>query len=137
MKRILKAVEPHSKRLVYDESGSVTVESVLWVPVYLLFFGLIADVSFMFHGQAKAMRIAYDGNRQASFGLLKSETAVEDMVLTRVHAFSPQATVDTAFGTDSITTTLTMPASDLMAIGSFSRIFYFNVTVTSVHKREV
>lgn len=120
-----------------DESGSVTVESVLWVPVYLLFFGLIADVSLMFHAQAKAMRIAYDGNRQASFGLLKSEAAVEDMVLARVQAFSSRATVDTVFGADSITTTLTMPASDLMVIGSFSNILDLEVTVTSVHKREV
>lgn len=120
-----------------DNEGSVTVESVLWVPVYLLFFGLIADVSLMFHAQAKAMRIAYDGNRQASFGLLNSESAVEDMVLARVQAFSSRATVDTVFGADSITTTLTMPASDLIAIGTFASILDLDVTVTSVHKREV
>nr|MDJ1018453.1 hypothetical protein [Paracoccaceae bacterium] len=110
---------------------------VVWLPIYVIFFVLIADVSLMFHGQATATRIAYDGNRQASLGALETEQAVETAILARVQALSPNATVDTVFGTDTVTTTLTMPARDLLAIGSFAQFIDLDITVSSVHMLEV
>lgn len=125
-----------SARFARAQDGALSVESVLWIPVYLLFFVVIADVSTMFSGQAKAVRIAYDGNRQASLGDLASPQQVEAAVLSRVRAFSPGATASTVFGPDSITTTLTMPAAELAAVGTFARLVDFDVTVSSVHMRE-
>lgn len=124
------------KRFAKDSHGAVTVEAVVWLPIYLLFFGLIADVSLMFHGQARAQRIAYDGNRLASMGLLDTENAVESAVLARVESFSPGATVSTTFGASTVATTLTMPASDLTVIGTFTTFMNLDITVSSIHLRE-
>ena len=123
------------RRFFEAHDGSVTVESVVWIPIYLLFIALIVDVSLMFHGQAKAMRIAYDGNRAASFGLLETPGQVETAVLARVRAISPSATVTTAMNSNTVSTTVTLPASDLVALG-FTKFLNIDLTVSSVHLLE-
>ncbi len=123
-------------RFKRQEHGAITVEAVLWVPVYLIFFSLIADVSLIFHAQAKATRIAYDGNRQASAGVFETEAETRTAVLGRVQSFSPGATVSTVFGTDEITTTVSMPTSDLAPVGLVSQLMNINISVSSVHMRD-
>jgi Flp pilus assembly protein TadG len=128
---------PLVARFARCQSGALTVEAVLWVPVYLFLFVFIADVSLIFHGQAKATRIAYDGNRIASVGAFETETETSAAIRGRIHVFSPQATVNTTFGSDNVTTTVVMPAADLAAIGLISRIVDLDVTVLSVHMRDI
>jgi len=125
------------KRFTRSQSGALTIEAVLWIPVYLFLFVFIADVSLIFHGQAKATRIAYDGNRMASAGAFETALETKDAVLSRIQVFSPSASVNTVFGTDDITTIVTMPASDLTAIGLITRLVTLDVTVSSVHMRDV
>jgi len=125
------------KRFTRSQSGALTIEAVLWIPVYLFLFVFIADVSLIFHGQAKATRIAYDGNRMASAGAFETALETKDAVLGRIQVFSPSASVNTVFGTDDITTIVTMPASDLTAIGLITRLVTLDVTVSSVHMRDV
>ncbi|NNE80828.1 MAG: hypothetical protein HKN18_11220 [Silicimonas sp.] len=119
------------------ERGGVTVEAVLWVPIYAVLFTLVADVSMIFHGQAMATRIAYDGNRQASVGTFETEAAVETAVLARLQPYSPNATADTVFGAEAITTTVTLPANDLVAIGAITQFVDVNITFSSVHMNGV
>lgn len=123
-------------RFLRDENGAVTVESVLWVPVYLLFFALIADVSLIFHGQAKALRIAYDGNRQASLGQFATAADTSAAIRTRIQAFAPNATVNTTFGTDDIVTQVTLPTNDMVAVGTITRILNINMKFQSSHMRD-
>ncbi|MBT8415129.1 MAG: pilus assembly protein [Boseongicola sp.] len=124
-------------RFTRCQSGALTVEAVLWVPVYLFLFVFIADVSLIFHGQAKATRIAYDGNRMASVGSFETASETSSAIRGRVQLFSPQATVNTVFGSNEVTTTVVMPAADLAAIGLIGRIVDLDVTVQSVHMRDV
>lgn len=124
------------KRFLRESDGTITVEAVLWVPIYLVFFALIVDVSQVFHGQAKAMRMAYDANRQASLGTLADADATRQAVLASVQTFSPNATVTTTFDAESISTVVVMPSNDLVIIGSIAPIMNINVTVSSVHMRD-
>lgn len=123
-------------RFCRDENGAITVESVLWVPVFLLFFALIADVSLIFHGQAKALRIAYDGNRQASLGELASATDTQAAILARIQEFAPNATVNTSFGTDDIETRVVLPTNDLVAVGTITRVLNIDLKIQSIHMRD-
>ncbi len=120
-------------RFLSDESGTLSVESVLWLPIYILFFAMIADVSMVFHNQAKTMRIVQDANRLASRGILEDASAVKEMVEARVHTISANATVTSAFGVDTVATTVVMPASDMTMIGLLNAINTVDVTVSSMH----
>ncbi len=129
----LRAIADFRKK----ESGAITVEAVLWLPVFMVFFSLIADVSLMLHGQSKAQRIIQDVNRFASTGRLVTEDEIEQQALAQIRAFSPNATVTSNVGTNDVRTTAVLPASDLDAVGLFARFSAIEITVTYVHLLEV
>lgn len=56
------------KRFRRDERGSATIEAVLWLPMFVIFFVMIADVSLVFFRQTEVMRVVQDGNRALSVG---------------------------------------------------------------------
>ncbi len=134
----IRKLGKHVKRGQFfrDDDGAITVESVLWVPVFLLFFALIADVSLIFHGQAKALRIAYDGNRQASLGELATASDTQAAILARIQEFAPNATVNTTFGTEDIETRVVLPTNDMVAVGTITRIMNIDIKIQSSHMRD-
>jgi Flp pilus assembly protein TadG len=121
-----------------SDEGAVTVEGVLWVPIYGFFFALIADTSLMLNGQAQAQRAIQDLNRLASSGFYVTETEVEvrgKAVLSRLSANATvDATIDATNGT--ISTVAVLPAGDLMAIGLITKFSAIQVTVTAQHSIE-
>ena len=124
------------RRLARDESGSITVESVLWLPIYILFFALIADVSLMFHSQSQATRIVHDANRQVAKGDLTAASQVEAAVRERLNDYSPNATISSAFGATTVQTTVTMPVSDVAALGLMGLLTDGTISVSLIHLRE-
>jgi Flp pilus assembly protein TadG len=119
------------------QHGSMTLEAVLWVPLFLAFFTILADVALMFHGQAMAQRIIQDANRNASSGLLKNRQLVEADILARVRTFSPNARVQTDYGTDYVRSTVAMPARDLVAVGLFTAFANLDIPASAYHRLEI
>lgn len=121
-----------------SDEGAVTVEGVLWLPIYGFFFTLIADTSLMLNGQAQAQRAIQDLNRLASSGFYVTEQEVENRgkaVLSHLSANATvEATIDTTNGT--ISTVAVLPAGDLMAVGLITKFSAIQVTVTAQHSIE-
>lgn len=117
------------------QEGAVTVEGVLWVPVYGLMLILIADTALMFNGQAQAQRVIQDVNRLASSGFYLTEEEVEARGKAVLAHLSANATVDATIDTanHTISTIATIPASDLMAIGWIPQFVNIQVTVSAQH----
>ena len=121
-----------------SDEGAVTVEGVLWLPIYGFFFTLIADTSLMLNGQAQAQRAIQDLNRLASSGFYVTEQEVENRgkaVLAHLSANATvEATIDMTNGT--ISTVAVLPAGDLMAVGLITKFSAIQVTVTAQHSIE-
>ena len=121
-----------------SDEGAVTVEGVLWLPIYGFFFALIADTSLMLNGQAQAQRAIQDLNRLASSGFYVTEQEVENRgkaVLAHLSANATvEATIDMTNGT--ISTVAVLPAGDLMAVGLITKFSAIQVTVTAQHSIE-
>lgn len=115
--------------------GAITVEGVLWVPIYVVFMVLIVDTSLMFNGKSQAQRTLQDLNRLASSGYYVSEQEIEDRALVLMRHLSANvtvdATIDTASGT--VSAIATMPASDLTALGLMSAFTDIQITVGARH----
>ncbi|WP_299751736.1 TadE family protein [uncultured Boseongicola sp.] len=128
-------------RFLREADGAITVEAVLWVPVYLVFFALITDVSLMFHGYSKALRVAQDTNRQASTGYYVEETDLEAITLANLQSFAPNATVKTTLdelaASPHVITNISVPSSDLLAVGLIGVFAEINIQVSSVHLLEL
>ena len=117
-----------------DESGSSTIEAVLWLPMFMLLLSMVADASFIFHGQAQALRIVQDGNRAFSVGRLEDAAATQAFIRSNLISLSRGARVTTTLSKDGIiTTTALISVDDLLAIGSVGALTSFDITVKSQH----
>ena len=118
-----------------NDAGAVTVEGVLWLPVYGFFLVLIADTSLMFNGQAQAQRAIQDLNRLASSGFYLTEEEVEERGEAVLSHLSTNVNVDATIDTTNMTisTVATIPAADLMALGLIASFANITVTVSAQH----
>ena len=141
MRNVLKAIRQSG--FSRNEHGSITAESVLWLPVYLVFFALIADVSLMLHAQSKVTRIAQDANRHASTGYIpgaddtEREANLEAMIAADVWPISPRAIIDSTYGAQTVSTTIEVPVADLEVVGLFNRFSNITITISTIHLLEL
>ena len=118
---------------IRDDSGGLTVESVLWLPLYAAFFSLIADVSLILNGKSQAQRVIHDVNRLASSGYMVEISDIEDRARASLAHISGQATVTTTMEDNIVTTIATLPASDMQAVGLISAFADLTVSVVAFH----
>lgn len=118
------------------EDGTFTVEAVMWLPVFLFLFCLIADASLIFGKQAQVMRIMQDANRAMSIGRITSADGAESYIQSMIATFSENAVVTTTVSSGVIVSTVEMPAGDLTATGFISSFTDLTIRVTAQHLSE-
>lgn len=133
MRRITRRLGSLIPARFRDESGSATVETVLWLPVMITLVMLVADVSFIFNNQARALRIVQDANRAFSVGRLNSTTETEDFVRTQLADMTHSSIIATTLTSGVIRTTARIPVSDMTIVSWFDVFSGFYVTVRSEH----
>lgn len=111
------------------EDGSATIEFVLWLPMFMFVFGLIAETSMVFAGQASIMRIVQDTNRALSVGRLQSTTAAENQIRQAIAGFAANAAVTTVIINNVIYSTVVLPVSDLTFSGLVPEFNNVNPTI--------
>ena len=119
------------RRFLRNDTGTATVEFVLWLPLVLLIFGTIVDFSLVLSGEAQALRVVQDANRGLSVGHFQTIAAAKSYILTQVASLSSRATIDMTVVNGVIMSRLTLPAADLMATGMYSGLINLKVTVVA------
>lgn len=122
------------KQLRKDEDGFATLEALIWIPIFVFFLVFILDTTFIFFGKAQALRFIQDGNRALSVGALPDVDATALQIKTAISDYAPAATVNTEILNGMIiSTTMTIPVSDLMIIGTIPVFKGTNVEITATH----
>lgn len=119
-----------------DESGSFTIETVMWLPVLVFLFCMIADASLMFGKQAQVMRVVQDANRALSVGRLQSDAEVEAYIAQQIAWMTTNAVIATDVTNGVISSTVSIPAGDMTATGFISAFSSLTVNVTAQHLSE-
>ncbi len=119
-----------------DEKGALTVEAVLWLPIWLGFFAFIADVSIVLHKQANAMRIVQDAHRIASLGWLETTNDVEATIVASLKRIAPSVSAESEINDGVLRTVVTMRSSELVAIGLITAISDVDMSFATVHMIE-
>lgn len=124
---------------VKDTSGTATIEAALWIPFIFAVFGIIVNVSFIFHGRSQVYRVMQDANRAISTGRY-NEALTAEYVKKSLINLAPNATVTTSIGPDTgvATTVVKVPTYDFMAVGvmGIQNLFNFEMTMSSSHMVE-
>jgi hypothetical protein len=131
-----KQLRLRARRFHDGESGSASIESLFWIPMFVFFLVLVMDTSFIFFGKAQALRFVQDGNRQLSVGALTSVVDTELFIKAALSDYAPTAVVDTEIVGGVIQTTVIMPATDLMIAGSIPVFKNTMIRVTANHFQE-
>lgn len=119
-----------------DESGAATVEFVLWLPVMAALFGLVVGTSIIFGDQSQILRVVQDVNRAVSIGHVRTSDDAEAMILADIDNIAPNASVETTLSNGIITSTVTIPVSDLSVTNLIDVFHDFNVIVSAQHLSE-
>lgn len=110
---------PAYRRFFKDDSAGVTVEFVLWVPVFLIILALTVDVSMLFLRQANIWYVARDAARQAAIYRLRTEQEIRDYAVPRASFAGDAAvvvpTIDPTTG--DVQVTITVPINDVGVFG--------------------
>ncbi|MDA5094983.1 pilus assembly protein [Aliiroseovarius sp. KMU-50] len=115
------------------EDGGVTIEAVLWVPMFVIILAMIADVSLVFFRQSTILRTVQDANRAYSIGRITSEEATAKYVTDSLATLSSTATATTTQSLGIVQTTASVPVSDLTAVGVFNFLSGYNIGVSARH----
>ncbi len=110
------------RRFLKEEDGGVTVAAVLWLPFFVIILTMVADLAMIFYGQARAHEVAENVNRSLSVGQYSTFAEAETAVRTALSPISPNARATTTSEDYMIRTVVTLPTSDLSAIGFFSSL---------------
>jgi Flp pilus assembly protein TadG len=123
------------RRALSREDGAATIEVVLWLPFFLGLFSLMVDISMIFNNQSRIMRIIQDGNRNMSINRLDGTADVEAYIEGRVAPISTNAVATTTYSQGLITSTVSVPLSDLDLLG-IAWVFNGNWQITADHLDE-
>ena len=118
------------------EQGASTIEFVIWVPVFALLLGLVADAALIYGGQARILRVVQDGNRAMSIGRLTDTNTLESQIATQLRPLSARAVVSTTVTGGVINSSVTVPLSDLTATGLVAAFDGLTMTVSAQHMAE-
>lgn len=99
-----------------DETGSATIESVIWLPAFAFVLAIIMNVSMLFFYESQLTRIVQDGNRAFSLGRLEDSDAVQQYILGRITHLDADFSIATTIAGGFVRTDLIAPAGDLMPL---------------------
>ncbi len=99
-----------------DETGSVTVEFVLWLPVVLAILLVAVDVTFAFIGIGNMWQVSRETARVVSrYGM--TEATAESWATHQGTFTKTSPSVDVAFETGDVIVTMTMPFAAMVPFG--------------------
>ncbi|MEX0970848.1 MAG: TadE/TadG family type IV pilus assembly protein [Paracoccaceae bacterium] len=95
-----------------DSRGAVSVEFVLWVPVFILILALTVDATILFKTQANLWTVARDAGRQMSTGLYSNSQA-ESYAESQFANWGITGTATASQTNDSVTMQISVPVASV------------------------
>lgn len=106
-----------------SESGSYTIESVIWLPIYVFILAIMMNVSMVFFNESQLLRVVQDGNRSFAVGRISTLEAVEQYVTDRIAYLKVTPTVSSQLVDGIIYTNLSVTATELMPFSMLHKFF--------------
>lgn len=119
-----------------DERGSATIETVIWIPIFVWFLALIINVSMVLFEKNQAYRVVQNANRIVSTGYMQTEEEVEDYIRERLTNIAPAATIDTTIADGTVTSVVSYQVSDLLLPQKMTDLANIWINISSEHFME-
>ncbi len=114
----------------------MSIEAVLWIPLFTFFILLVTDVSNVYLKQSEAMRILQDGNRALSVSPLLTPAAAQSAITQKLALKVKGATVSTGITGKTIVTTATLPLQSMTMTSALPFLGSSVMTLSTRHMVE-
>ncbi len=121
-------------RFVSDQDGSYTIESIIWLPIYVFVLAIMVNVSMVFFNESQILRVVQDGNRSFSVGRIDTLEAAEQYVRDRLAYLDVTPVVNSQLVDGIIYTDLSIPATELMPFSILHKFFQNTNIVVSAQQ---
>lgn len=125
------------RKFLNDENGAVTVEFVLWVPVFLMLIAAAVDLSTLFMNQSNLWHVTRDAARIVSrHGMTpaEAETYLKNNGTISSFIADPANDVDVSLDSSNLYVTASVDATltelDVFGFFNFTPNFVINASVT-------
>lgn len=95
--------------------GAVTVETVLWIPIYALLIGVVLDSTMLMMGQTELWNVANQTSRQVALGRMNAEEA--ETYAEGLGGGAKTFTVTVSSDGTTVQTTITRAFGDVSGLG--------------------
>lgn len=107
-----------------DDTGTATMEFVLWLPVFLLIIGLIVDTTLAMTLHSRHYDVARDASRGVALGVVEEATAKANAEATLGGGHVVSVEKDGLF----VTTTVNVPLEDVVIF--FNSVIFGEMTAS-------
>jgi hypothetical protein len=116
------------KDFVRDEDGAVTIEGLLWMPMFFYILALSVDVTMIFHAYSRIIRVVEDVNRGISIGRI---TTIEEGKARIAASLSGYDGLKSQIGVidNVVVTNVSVPVTSLVVLGAIKPILGNSVEV--------
>jgi Flp pilus assembly protein TadG len=108
---------------IKDQDGSYTIESVIWLPIYVFILAIMMNVSMVFFNESQMLRVVQDSNRSFAVGRINTLEAAEQYVRDRLAYLEVTPVVNSQLVDGIIYTDLSVPATQLMPFSMLHKFF--------------
>jgi len=120
-------------RFCRDDSGTATVESVIWLPIFVWMLALVINVSMIVFEKNQAYRVLQNANRILSTGYIQSEAETEAYIRQKISHIAPEAVVTTRIENGVVTSELAYRVTDLLVPQALVDLANIWIRVSSQH----
>ncbi len=117
------------------EKGAVTIEFVLWVPVFVSLLVFVTDASIIYLTHSEMWNVARDTTRRMTTEEFTSDAEVRDYASAHLFLGSRTYVIDPDFGGE-MNVTIAIGLDDAAIFGFFFEPILGNVLVASVTMRQ-
>jgi hypothetical protein len=120
-------------RRVSDDSGSASIEAVMWMPVFMFFIALVFDASMILMNRAHILRAIQDGNRAYAVGWHADLSETEQAIRLGAARFGAVVEPQSTRQGNVIQSVVRVRAGDLSAVGLLQPFANMQLTVFAHH----
>lgn len=129
----MKTIKNRLNRFFRNEDGSATIETVIWIPIFIWVMAMIINVSMIVFEKNQAYRIVQNANRILSTGYIQTEAQTEQYIANALQTIAPNATVQTTITDGVVTSNVYYQVSDLLLPVVVEQLLNVWITISAQH----
>ncbi len=119
-----------------DEKAAVTIEFVLWVPIFVGLFVFVTDASIIYLTHSEMWNVARDTTRRMTTEEITNDAEVRDYAAAHLFLGSRTYLIDPDFDTVDLNVTIAIGLDDAAIFGFFFKSILGRSLVASVTMRK-